>query len=260
VSLSRTGNTSGQKGRDESTEAELSLGVDGTLDVASGGDQSVETSAEAERCSTVGMASDTGIRRYLSVTLESCTDRRNTLDDSHAVDVGDVKANLSFDLSLEGNANTGATLKSATDTSADAGELCVKASNHTSCELAISLESNTSTHTSASTDACTCTSTAVGSESSSEASHNTTSQTEASANRTAYQTLCANTSTSADTCISTDTSVCTSTAVSTESTETVEKAESATLQLSCLRGVVGRGSRSGGDESSKSESVVNHVD
>ena len=41
-------------------------------------------------------------------------------------------------------------------------------------------------------------------------------------------------------------------------TTKAEETESATLK--CLRGVVGRGSRSGGDKSRKSESVVDHFD
>jgi hypothetical protein len=208
VSLSRTGNTGGQKARDESTEAELSLGVDGALDVASGGDQSVKTSAEADGRSTVGVAGNTGIRSDLSITLKSCTDRCNTLDDGHAVGVGDVKTDLSLDLSLEGNANTGATLKSATDTSADAGKLCVEAGNNASCELAISLEANAGS----SRDTSVCASTAVASE----ATENATGQTEASTDGTSDKTLDANTTTDASTTVGTNTCTSTSTTVTVE--------------------------------------------
>ncbi|TLD11569.1 hypothetical protein E2P81_ATG10405 [Venturia nashicola] len=119
VALSSAGNTSGKKTTDESTDTELGLGVDGALDVASAGDESIETSAELDGCNTVGLARDVETGRDVGIATDGSTDGSNTLDDSLAVVVREIKTDLGLDLSLESGGDTGTALEPSTDTSAD---------------------------------------------------------------------------------------------------------------------------------------------
>ena len=132
--------TGSKKASEEGTEAELSLSVNGTLDLAAGGDHCVETGRELGGSAAVNLTSDTGISRDLCIGVQRSANGGDTLDDGHRIGVGEVQASLGLDLSLERHTNASTGLESALDTGADARKLALETSNDAGGELTIGLE------------------------------------------------------------------------------------------------------------------------
>jgi hypothetical protein len=224
--------TGSEKAAEESTKAELSLGVDGALDVAACRNHGVKTSRELDGSVAVDLSRDTSISRDLGIGVEGSANGGDTLDHGHDIGIGEVQTSLSLDLSLDSNTDAGTSLEPSLNTSADAGELGLKANNNDSSEVSVSLDADRGVGTSLglalATERC------GGSESTADHALSSTSR---GSGLLAHQAA-------------EGTSVARSTNIAAGHTA---EAEVTTLNL-------GGGSSGGkGDESRESESVVNHV-